>query len=157
MSLQYVSLPQGGYYKKMPILKAKKLDPSAKLPVAAHAGDLGYDLFVLEDTFIPAAEQVKVRTGIALEFPQGWGGVIKDRSSMASRRIYTSAGVIDPGYRGEILILMRNDNNEGFTLMAGDKIAQIIPLKAQNLQVIEVSELSETPRSEGGFGSTGKN
>ena len=138
------------------ILKAKKLDPKAKLPDAAHPGDLACDLFALEETVIPSKEQVKVRSGIALEFPEGWGGIIKDRSSLASARLYTSAGVIDAGYRGEILILMRNDNDSDYIIKSGDKIAQILPLKAEDWRVVEAVELSDSSRAENGFGSTGK-
>ncbi len=137
-------------------LKAKKLHQNAKLPNASHSGDLACDLYSLEDTDIPAGEQAKVRTGIAVEFPDGWGGIIKDRSSIASKRLYTSAGVIDAGYRGEILILMRNDNKTAYSIKGGDKIAQMIPHKAQEWQVIEVKELSDSQRADNGFGSTGE-
>ncbi|MDH5543182.1 MAG: dUTP diphosphatase [Nitrospinota bacterium] len=138
------------------VLKAKKLDPKAKLPNSAHPGDLACDLFALEETVIPAKGQVKIKTGIALEFPDGWGGIVKDRSSLASARLYTSAGVIDAGYRGEVMILMRNDNDSDYTIGRGDKIAQIVPLQAQNWRIVEAMELSDTVRAENGFGSTGK-
>jgi len=136
-------------------LKVKKLDPGAKLPTAAHAGDLGCDLFALSDAVIPPRGQAGVRTGVSLEFPEGWGGIIKDRSSMAAGGIYTSAGVIDAGYRGEIIVLMRNENGAEFHIRAGDKIAQIIPQKAVDWEIVEEKQLSATARSAGGFGSTG--
>lgn len=137
-------------------LKVKKLDQSAKLPSAAHPGDLGCDLFALEETVIPAGGQSVARTGVALQFPDGWGGIIKDRSSMASARVYIAAGVIDAGYRGEVKIVLRNDGKEPYRIKAGDKIAQVVPLRAQEWRVLEVPELSDTSRSEGGFGSTGR-
>ncbi|GMT43123.1 MAG: deoxyuridine 5'-triphosphate nucleotidohydrolase [bacterium] len=137
-------------------LKVKRLTPQAKLPMAAHPGDLGCDLFSAENAEIPPGGQHKVKTGIALEFPDGWGGVIKDRSSLAARRIYTAGGVIDAGYRGEIIVIVRNDSNTGYAVGAGDKIAQIIPVKAPSWHVAEVDELGDTTRAESGFGSTGK-
>lgn len=137
------------------VLKVKKLEKSARLPGAAHDGDLGCDLYALDDTVISPGGQVGVRTGIALEFPEGWGGIIKDRSSMAAKRVYTSAGVIDAGYRGEVIVLLRNDNSSEYSIKAKDKIAQIVPVKSVECVVEEAEGLSETSRSGGGFGSTG--
>ena len=136
-------------------LKVKKLDSNAKLPGAAHDGDLGCDLFALGDTLIPPGGQAGIRTGIALEFPDGWGGIIKDRSSMAAKRVYTSAGVIDAGYRGEVIVLLRNDNGTEYIIKRGDKIAQIVPVKSVECVIEEAEELSTTARSDGGFGSPG--
>jgi dUTP pyrophosphatase len=90
-----------------------------------------------------------------MEFPEGWGGIIKDRSSMAAKRVYTSAGVIDAGYRGEIIVLLRDDNSSEYVIKGGDKIAQIVPLKSIECIVEEAEDLSTTSRSDGGFGSTG--
>lgn len=136
-------------------LKVKKITKGARLPRAAHPGDLGCDLFSVEEVFIPAGEQRKVGTGAALQFPDGWGGIIKDRSSLASKRIYSSGGVIDAGYRGEIIVILRNGSEAGYTIKKGDKIAQVIPVKAQEWRVVEVEELTDTARAEDGFGSTG--
>ncbi len=127
----------------------------ARVPRAAHPGDLGCDLFSAEDVVIPAGGQRKVRTGAALQFPDGWGGIIKDRSSLASKRVYSSGGVIDAGYRGEVIVILRNGSETDYAIKKDDKIAQIIPVKAQEWQVVEVDELTDTPRAEGGFGSTG--
>jgi len=74
---------------------------------------------------------------------------------MAAKRIYTSAGVIDAGYRGEIIVLLRNDNSTEYIIKSGDKIAQIVPIKSIECVVEEAEELSTTARSDGGFGSTG--
>lgn len=137
-------------------MKVKRLTRDASLPRPAHAGDLGYDLFSAEDAVIPPGAQHKVRTGVALQFPDGWGGVIKDRSSVASARVYSSAGVIDGGYRGEIMVLLRNDSDAEYTIKRGDKVAQIIPVQAPYMEVVEVEELTETSRNEKGFGSSGK-
>jgi dUTP pyrophosphatase len=138
-------------------LKVKKLHPDARLPLPAHPGDLGCDLFCLENGVIPAGGQTALRTGIAVQFPEGWGGIIKDRSSMAFARIYTSGGVIDSGYRGEIKIIMRNDSGKDFFVKAGDKIAQMVPHMAPLWSIEEAIELDDTSRAQGGFGSTGPN
>jgi dUTP pyrophosphatase len=136
-------------------LKVKKLHPDARLPSNAHPGDLGCDLFSLENSLIPTGGQSALRTGIAVQFPEGWGGIIKDRSSMAFARVYTSGGVIDSGYRGEIKIILRNDSGKDFVVKAGDKIAQLVPHKAEQWSVEEANELDDTSRAHGGFGSTG--
>ena len=136
-------------------LRVKKVHPDAKLPTIAHPGDLGCDLYSMEEAIIPPNGQIAVRTGITIMFPEGWGGIVKDRSSMAVAQIYSSAGVIDSGYRGEIKVILRNGSDKDFSIKAGDKIAQIIPLKAEQWKVEETHELDVTSRSEGGFGSTG--
>ena len=137
-------------------MKVKRLTSDALLPCSAHPGDLGYDLFSAEDVIIPSGKQHKVRTGIALQFPDGWGGVIKDRSSMASARVYSSAGVIDSGYRGEVMVLLRNDSGKDYAINKGDKVAQMIPLQVAQMEVVEQDELLETSRNEKGFGSSGR-
>jgi dUTP pyrophosphatase len=142
--------------KRMFYLRVKKLHHDAKLPSVAHQGDLGCDLYSLEEVAIRSNIQVAVSTGIAIIFPEGWGGIIKDRSSMANAGIYTSAGVIDSGYRGEIKILLRNGSDKEFHIKAGDKIAQMIPIRAAKWAIEETKELDNTSRNEGGFGSTGK-
>lgn len=137
-------------------LKIKIITKGTRVPQTAHPGDLGCDIFSAEDVVIPAGGQSKVKTGVALEFPDGWGGVIKDRSSLASKRVYSSGGVIDAGYRGEIIVILRNGSETDYAIRKEDKIAQIIPVKAQEWQVVEVDDLTDTARAEGGFGSTGK-
>jgi len=136
-------------------LKVKKLIPEARVPSAAHPGDLGCDLFSAETVTVPHGGQALVRTGLALRFPDGWGGIVKDRSSMALARIYTAGGVIDAGYRGEVKIILRNGSEKDYHIKPGDKIAQIVPLRAEQWVVDDVPELDDTSRSSGGFGSTG--
>jgi len=139
----------------MTIFKILKLDPAAHAPEKAHPGDLGFDLFSNERQTIPAGEMRPVKTGIAVAFPAGWGGIIKDRSSLAFKRIVTSAGVIDNGYRGEIMILLTNNSAAEVTIEAGQKIAQLIPCPVVDWTVEVVEDLSETSRGANGFGSTG--
>src|SRR5208337_5560326 len=116
------------------MLLVKLLVPAARAPVVAHPGeDLGYDLFALEGVALAPHTTVKVRTGISVEARNPVTGaplglLVRDRSSMAARGIATTAGVIDAGYRGEILILMTNLGDAPVELKAGEKIAQMIPV-----------------------------
>jgi dUTP pyrophosphatase len=137
------------------VLKVRRLNNNAKLPTRAYHGDLGYDLYAAERCVINPSEQVAIGTGISVELPAGWGGFIKDRSSMAMKMIYTSAGVIDYGYRGEIKVLLRNDSKEPFTVKTGDKIAQLIPIQITDWKIIE-SDIQISDRNNNGFGSSGK-
>jgi len=138
------------------MIKVKLLHAEARPPTVAHAGsDLGFDLYSLEDGVLLPGVPVKVRTGIAVEGPAGWGFVLGDRSSMAARGIATTAGVIDAGYRGEILILMTNLGDSALEIKAGEKIAQMIPVPVLTGTVETVSSLEDSARAEKGFGSSG--
>ncbi len=144
------------------MLRVKRLEPRAKLPVVAHPGeDLGYDVFALEGVMLAPRSTVKVRTGIAVEARdpktgEAVGLLVRDRSSMAARGIATTGGVIDAGYRGEILVLMTNLGDATVELKAGEKIAQMIPVPVLTGQVEEVGNLEESARAGKGFGSTGR-
>jgi len=148
------------YHQSM--LLVKLLDPAARAPVVAHPGeDLGYDLFALEGVALAPHATVKVRTGISVEARHPDTGaplglLVRDRSSMAAHGVATTAGVIDSGYRGEILILMTNLSDAPVELKAGEKIAQMIPIPVLTglVQVVEALELSA--RAEKGFGSSGR-
>jgi dUTP pyrophosphatase len=143
------------------MLRVKRLDPAACLPVVAHPGeDLGYDLFALETVMLVPQATVRVRTGIAVEArdPQTaapLGLLVRDRSSMASRGIATTGGVIDAGYRGEILVLMTNLGSGAVEVKAGDKIAQMVPVPILTGLVQEVAALEGSARQAKGFGSSG--
>ena len=138
-------------------MKVKKLSEYAQLPQKAHAGDLGYDLFSNEGTAVFPGETKGVKTGIAIEFPAGYGGFIKDRSSVATKKgLFTVAGVIDNGYIGEICIALHNGTDSLIHVGPGEKIAQLVLIPTVNFDVIEVDELiSADKRGIGGFGSTG--
>jgi dUTP pyrophosphatase len=143
------------------MLRVKLLDPVAKAPVVAHPGeDLGYDLFALEAAVLAPRSTVRVRTGIAVEARHPKTGaplglLVRDRSSMAAKGVATTAGVIDAGYRGEILILMTNLGDIPLELKAGEKIAQMIPVPVLTGVVETVSSLQDSARAEKGFGSSG--
>jgi dUTP pyrophosphatase len=144
------------------MLRVKLLDPAAKAPVVAHPGeDLGYDLFALEAAVLAPRGTVRVRTGIAVEARHPATGaplglLVRDRSSMAARGVATIAGVIDAGYRGEILILMTNLGDAPVELRAGEKIAQMIPVPVLTGPVETVDALEDSARAEKGFGSSGR-
>jgi dUTP pyrophosphatase len=145
-----------------PMLRVRLLQPGAKLPIVAHPGeDLGYDVFALEDTVLCPHATVRVRTGISVEarHPEtgaALGLLVRDRSSMAARGIATTGGVIDAGYRGEILVLMVNFGDSAVQLKAGEKIAQMIPVPVLTGAVQEVETLEDSARAEKGFGSSGR-
>src|ERR1019366_4311908 len=144
------------------MLRVKLLDPAARAPVVAHPGeDLGYDLFALEGVELAPRETVRVRTGIAVEAREPGTGaplglLVRDRSSMAARGIATTGGVIDAGYRGEILVLMTNLGEAAVDLRAGEKIAQMIPVPVLTGAVEEVESLEDSARAGKGFGSSGR-
>jgi dUTP pyrophosphatase len=144
------------------MLRVKLLETGARKPVVAHSGeDLGYDLFALEGAALAPRVTVKVRTGIAVEARHPLTGaplglLVRDRSSMAARGITTTGGVIDAGYRGEILVLMTNLGNAAVELKAGEKIAQMIPVPVLTGEVEEVEDLEDSARAAKGFGSSGR-
>jgi len=138
------------------MLKVKKLSPDAVLPTVAHPGeDIGYDLYACEDVIIIAHGAAGVHTGIAIEFEPTAGGIVKTRSGLARKRLMCNAGVIDAGYRGEVIVLMENLGEEAYTIRKGDKIAQLLEHPFLAAEVIE-AELSEAARGAKGFGSTGQ-
>ena len=144
------------------MLRVKRLEAGARLPMVAHPGeDLGYDVFALEAVWLGPRETVKVRTGIAVEARDprtgaALGLLVRDRSSMAARGIATTAGVIDAGYRGEILVVMTNLGNAAVELKAGEKIAQMVPVPVLTGRVEEVESLEDSKRAAKGFGSSGR-
>lgn len=124
-----------------------------------NEGDSGFDLPCLTPTTLFHGEQSIVRTGIYLEIGFGYVGLIRDRSSMAMRRIYTHAGVIDSSYRGEISVIMENSSNANYHIEAGDRIAQIliVPVLCGRVsRVVSPKDLRDSPRGSKSFGSTGK-
>jgi dUTP pyrophosphatase len=144
------------------MLRVKLLEAGARAPVVAHPGeDLGYDLFALEGIVLAPRSTVKVRTGISVEARhpktgEPLGLLVRDRSSMAARGVATTAGVIDAGYRGEILVLMTNLGETAVELKSGDKIAQMIPIPVLTGDVETVESLEDSARAEKGFGSSGR-
>ena len=145
-----------------PTILVQRLLPSAQLPRYAHTGpygDLAADLFSAEAaTLAPAGKPgstAAVRTGLALELPSTHGALVEDRSGLALRGITTLAGVIDPGYRGELKIVLTNLGTEPQTVAPGHRIAQLRIVRRIEARFEETDLLAETPRGGAGFGSTG--
>jgi len=138
-------------------MKVKRLSENSVLPHKAHAGDLGYDLYASEEVFFTEGQTKLVSTGIAIQFPEGYGGLLRDRSSVATKRnLFVVAGVIDNGYIGEIMIALHNASARSVHISVGEKIAQLVLIPTVNFKAEEVDELvSADERGTGGFGSTG--
>jgi dUTP pyrophosphatase len=140
-------------------LKVRRLDGRARLPTRAYPGDAGLDLYALEDAALDPGERASVRTGIAVEIPDGEAGLVLPRSGLAARHgiaLVNAPGLIDSGYRGELRILLLNtDPAETFRVEPGDRIAQLViaPIVRAAWQATE--QLPSSERAAGGFGSTG--
>ena len=140
------------------VIKVLKLHTDAQLPRYAHTGpfgDLAADLYAVSSAMLDAGATLAVATGIALEFPATHGALVEDRSGLAVRGVTTLAGVIDPGYRGEIKVAMTNLSAAPVEIKAGDRIAQLRIVRRIEARFDEVTELVEAPRGAAGFGSTG--
>ncbi len=139
------------------ILKIKKLRPDAVLPTYAHPGDAGLDIYTCDAVSVAPGERVTVATGIAMEIPDGYVGLVWDKGGISIKGgLKTLGGVVDSPYRGEIMIGIINLSKESYTFEKGHKVAQMVIQKKEDVMVEEVAELSDTSRGEGRFGSTGK-
>jgi dUTP pyrophosphatase len=141
-----------------PQIFVQRLHPAAQLPSYAHSGpfgDLAADLHAVSEWKLEPGETAAIPTGLALGFPAEYGALVEDRSGMALRGLTTLAGVIDPGYRGEIRVVLTNLSPAAHTIFRGDRIAQlrIVRRIAATFEVVE--SLDETARNTDGFGSTG--
>ena len=146
----------------MPTIAVKKLDVNAVLPTYGSEYAAGADLYALtdEELVFQPGETKLVHTGIALEIPEGYAGLIYARSGLATKSGLAPAnkvGVIDSDYRGEIKVGLLNHSKEVRTVATGDRIAQMVITPFVTAEYYEADELSDTKRGEGGFGSTGKN
>jgi len=139
-------------------VKFKKLDSLAKTPTKATPGSAAYDLYAVENAFIPPGITLGVRTGLSIEIPEGWKGDIYSRSGLAFEGLVVSnsPGKIDADYRGEIKVLLHNNRNEDIAgIKAGDRIAQFEINPVYGIEFEEADKLSTSERGTGGFGSTG--
>ena len=141
-------------------LRITRLDPRARIPARAHAHDAGLDLHALEGARLGPGERAPVRTGIAVEIPEGQAGLVLPRSGLAARHgiaIVNAPGLIDAGYRGEVLVLLLNTDREAaFTIATGDRIAQLVLVRVELPLVVEVDALAVSDRGAAGFGSSGR-
>lgn len=133
------------------------LDENAYFPYKAHPTDAGFDLRTYCRCLVPAHGSCKIHTGIHVEIPYGYVGLIKSKSGLNVNKGLTAEGVIDCGYTGEIIVKMYNHTDNDYTFYEGDKITQllIIPIHPDNEFTITTS-LDKTDRGDGGFGSTGR-
>ena len=136
-----------------------RLDPAVPLPAYGRPGDAGADLFAAEDVDLAPGERALVRTGIAIALPDGYAGFVHPRSGLAARHgvtLVNAPGTIDAGYRGEIkVILLNTDPGRAVSLCRGDRIAQLVVQRVENVTFREVPALPESARGDNGFGSTG--
>lgn len=138
-------------------LKIKKLNSEAVMPKYATKDDAGMDLFSIEEIVLDSMERKQISTGIAMEIPAGFVGLIWDKSGLAHKfGLKVLGGVIDSGYRGEIKVGIINLSTEKYVFEKGHKVAQMIIQKKENPEILEVTELDDSERGISGFGSTGK-
>jgi dUTP pyrophosphatase len=141
-------------------LQIKLLDEGLAMPCYQHEGDAGLDLPSRVDLVLEPGARAMIPTGIAVAIPPGYAGFVLPRSGLASCHgiaLVNSPGLVDSGYRGEMSIVMINtDKHETFHIKRGDRIAQLVIQKVEEVKLVRVAELDNTSRGEGGFGSTGR-
>ncbi len=141
--------------EKIPVLEVKRLT-NLPLPEYVFDTDVGFDLRAAETITLAPYEQKPVRTGIVIKIPEGHVGLIRDRAGIITKLgVHTAAGTFDPGYRGEVSVVLVNLSEKTVTVEAGMRIAQMIILPVTRVRIKEVSELEPSERHDRGFGSTG--
>ena len=136
----------------------KRVHPEAVLPVYAHPSDAGMDARSVEDVMIPAGGRALVHTGLVALIPPGFELQVRPRSGLALKSgvtVLNTPGTIDSGYRGEIGVILANFSESAFEVKKGDRIAQLVFAAVAQPLIVEASEIDETDRGAGGFGSTG--
>ena len=136
-----------------------RLDAEAQLPNRAHPGDAGLDLHAVEAAVLEPGERASIGTGIAVEIPTGYAGLVLPRSGLAARHgisVVNAPGLIDAGYRGEVRVLLLNtDPREPFGVVPGARIAQLVVIAVELAVAVDVESLEASERGAGGFGSSG--
>jgi dUTP pyrophosphatase len=139
----------------------RRLHPEAWMPARAHAGDAGYDLRSVDEVSLAPGGRALIRTGISVAIPGGYAGLVLPRSGLAMRHgvaPVNTPGLIDSGYRGEIMVpLINHDREETFRVQRGMRVAQLVLVRAEEVSFSEVEtlEAGTDGRGEGGFGSSG--
>jgi len=137
----------------------RRLSPAARAPARAHDDDAGFDLHAAEAASLEPGARASVGTGLAVAIPVGFAGLVLPRSGLAARHgiaLVNAPGLIDPGYRGELRVLVLNTDRESpFEIAAGDRVAQLVLVRAEALELEEADELGDTARGSAGFGSSG--
>jgi dUTP pyrophosphatase len=138
----------------------RRLSPAATLPARSYDGDAGLDLNAAEAALIGPGERASVGTGLAIEVPAGHAALVLPRSGLAARHgiaLVNAPGLIDSGYRGELRVLLLNtDRSAAFEVEPGERIAQLVLVRVEATEPVEVEELAVSERAERGFGSSGR-
>ena len=139
-------------------LRFKKVHPDAVLPSYAHPSDAGMDVRSVEDLILAPGRRALVHTGLVMLLPLGYEAQVRPRSGLALKSgvtVLNTPGTIDSGYRGEVGVILANFGDADFPVKKGDKIAQIVIAPVTQPEIVETTEVDETDRGSGGFGSTG--
>lgn len=139
-------------------LRFKKIHTDATLPSYAHASDAGMDVRSVEDVTVPAMGRVLVHTGLVMLLPPMYEAQVRPRSGLALKHgitVLNTPGTIDSGYRGEVCVILANFGDSDFQVKKGDKVAQIVVAPVVQAEIEAASDIDETDRGAGGFGSTG--
>nr|WP_294573081.1 dUTP diphosphatase [uncultured Romboutsia sp.] len=147
------------------IMNVKKKHKDAVIPMFAHPTDSGFDLFTCEDVTVSGGKKAIAKTGLIFEIPQGWGIQIKNKSGITVKGVPTTSGTnaditvfegtVDMDYRGEVGIMFKNEEDFEITIPKHTKLAQGVLRRVYNCTFVEVDEVNDTVRGDGGFGSTG--
>jgi dUTP pyrophosphatase len=150
---------EGPSHARVGDLRFVKLNDRATLPTRAHDNDAGLDLYTAEAARLAPGARVSVGTGLAVQIPDGVGGLVLPRSGLALRHgvtLVNAPGLIDPGYRGEVRVLLLNtDPTLEFKIAPGDRIAQLLLVPVVHASPLQADALDESTRGKGGFGSSG--
>ncbi len=137
-------------------VKVKKTHPDAKMPSYAHPGDVGLDMYSVDEAVIEPGDRKLLNCGFALEFPEGYAAIVKDKGGPPHKYgLHCLGGVFDAGYRGEYNVNLVNLGHEKVTIEKGQKIAQLVLFPVAIAELEETEELSDSSRKDGKFGSTG--
>ena len=139
-------------------IKIKLLNESAILPEKQHDSDAGYDLYSIEDVVLKPNQIYKVKTGISIQIPNNYGGLVLPRSGLSSKHgisLINTPGLIDSGYRGELLIPLINHSSNEYTINQHERVAQLILIETPEVKIEVTSDLDDSDREAKGFGSTG--
>lgn len=144
--------------KDSDIVKIHRVDSEARMPLRATKTSAGFDIYSVEDVTLMSMIPTLIRTGLVFELSDNYEAQIRSRSGLALKGIVVanSPGTIDSDYRGHVRVLLINFNKEDYEVKRGDRIAQVVFQKLSDVELVEVSEVDETKRGSGGFGSTGK-
>ena len=139
-------------------LRFRKIHPDAALPSYAHPSDAGMDVRSVDDLTIAPGKRALVHTGLVMLLPPMYEAQVRPRSGLALKSgvtVLNTPGTIDSGYRGEVGVILANFGDADFPVKKGDKIAQIVIAPVTQPEIVETTEVDETDRGAGGFGSTG--